>query len=84
MRREDILAYVNRDWQAVARHKERFWAERKKHMTPTEVLALADDLRAEILGRRPDCPSAEERRIDLETHARVSEMLRSVGRAAGC
>ncbi|HYU25016.1 MAG TPA: hypothetical protein VEO74_07430 [Thermoanaerobaculia bacterium] len=83
MRREDILAYVNRDWRGIARHKERFWAERKKQMTPTEVLALADDLRVEMLSRRPDWPSAEERRADLETHARVSEMLRSVCQTTG-
>jgi hypothetical protein len=46
MRREDILEYVNRDWAAIARHKKRLRAEQKKRMTPTEALALADDLRA--------------------------------------
>jgi hypothetical protein len=80
MRREDILAYVNRDWRAIARHKERFWAERKKQMTPAEALALADDLYAYVAQLRPDWPSDEERDEDLARHARVSEMLRRASR----
>jgi hypothetical protein len=82
MRREDILAYVNRDWAAIDRYKKRFWAEQKRRMTPTEALALADDLRVEILSRRPDWPSREQRVADWETHARVSEMLQSVRQTA--
>jgi hypothetical protein len=81
MRREDILAYVNRDWRAVAESKERFWAERKKRMTPAEAVAFADDWRAYVAQRRPDWPSSEERNADLATHARVSEMLRRAGPA---
>jgi hypothetical protein len=78
MRREDIIEYANRDWRRAERAKEQYWVERKKQMTPQEVLALVDDLRASVIARRPDWPSEEERRLDLETHARVSEMLQSV------
>ena len=78
MRREDLIAYANRDWESVAAAKERYWAERKACMTPTEVFELVDALREEMKSRRPDWPSAEERRIDLETHARVSECLQRV------
>jgi hypothetical protein len=78
VRREDLIAYANRDWDAIARAKERSWAEQKKRMTPEDVLAMMDDLRASVVERRPDWPNAKERRLDLETHARVSEMLQSV------
>jgi hypothetical protein len=78
MRREDLIAFARRDWSSVAAMKERFWAERKRHMTPSEALRLADDLRSSVASRRSDWPSDDERRSDLETHARVSESLRSV------
>jgi len=78
MRREDLIAYANRDWDAIARAKERFWVEQKKRMTPKQVFALMSDLRARALSLHPDWPSESERRLDLETHERVSEMLQSV------
>ena len=71
---KDVLGYV--------RQRERFWAERRKRMTPTEKLALVDDLRAYVKRRCPDWPSVEEREEDLAMHGRVSEMLRSVGPAS--
>jgi len=78
MRREDLIAFARRDWRSVARMKERFWVDQKRHMTPAEALRLADDLRSSVTSRRDDWPSEDERRSDLETHARVSESLRRV------
>jgi hypothetical protein len=78
MRREDLIAFARRDWQSVAAMKQRFWVEQKRRMTASEVLQLSDDLRASVTSRRSDWPSDDERRADLETHARVSESLRRV------
>jgi hypothetical protein len=75
MRREDLIAFARRDWKAVAAMKDRFWIEQKKQMTPTEVLRLGDDLRRWAIARRPDWPSEDDRRADLDSHVRVSEML---------
>ncbi|HEX7705230.1 MAG TPA: hypothetical protein VF701_02120 [Thermoanaerobaculia bacterium] len=76
MRREDLIAFARRDWTSVATEKDRFWVEQKRQMTATEALQFADDLRSSVVRRRGDWPSADERRVDLETHARVSESLR--------
>ena len=78
MRREDLIAFARRDWQSVAAMKQRFWVEQKRRMTASEALQLADDLRSSVTSRRSDWPSDDERRSDLETHARVSESLQRV------
>ena len=73
MRKEDILAYVNRDWDAIAEHKRRFWAGRAT--TVDERLRIADELRRHALSLHPDWPTREQREEDLATHIRVSEAL---------
>lgn len=78
MRKEDILAYVNRDWAAIERHKREWMAERSKRMTPAEALRVGDALRHYAYSLHPDWPTEEHRREDFETHVRVSEGLRSV------
>ena len=78
MRREDLIAFARRDWQSVAAMKQRFRVEQKRRMTASEALQLSDDLRASVTSRRTDWPSDDERRADLETHARVSESLQRV------
>jgi hypothetical protein len=78
MRREDLIAFARRDWASLAAMKERYWAELKPQMTPAEALRVSGELRAAVMGWRSDWPSEEERRLDLEMHARVSENLQSV------
>ncbi|MDP9362293.1 MAG: hypothetical protein M3P29_12695 [Acidobacteriota bacterium] len=78
MRREDLIAFARRDWNAVAEMKERFWVEQKKQMTAGEALRLADDLRRAVINRRHDWPSEDDRQSDLATHTRVSESLQRV------
>lgn len=75
---EDLQAYATRDWDQVAREKERWWAERGRELTPAEKIRIGDMLRRHAQALRPDWPSPEERREDLETHIRVSEALRRV------
>lgn len=78
MKREDIRAFAGRDWAAIAEAKARFWAERKRSMTPDEALATAEMLRQHVLRVKPGWPDAEERAADLALHARISEALRAV------
>lgn len=78
MNPEDLRAFAARDWDLVAREKERWWAERGRELSAAEKLRIGDMLRRHAKRLRPDWPSPEERRQDLETHARVAEALRSV------
>ncbi|MBA3888409.1 MAG: hypothetical protein H0X67_22190 [Acidobacteria bacterium] len=80
MRREDVLAFVRRDWAAVAEGKAAFWAERKGAMSADDMLALGDGLRRHAQAVKPDWPDATERADDFTAHCRVSEALRAVAR----
>jgi hypothetical protein len=78
VRKEDVIAFVQRDWAAVAAFKRERWAEQKSRMSPAEALSVGDELRDHVTSLRHDWPTAEDRRRDLASHVRVSEMLRRV------
>lgn len=78
VRKEDVIAFAGRDWEAIAALKRRRWAEQKAHMTPAEALAVGDELRRHAVALRPDWPTEDDRRNDIAVHARVSESLRRV------
>ena len=78
MRKEDVIAFVQRDWNAIAALKRRRWAEQKSRMTPADALAVGDELRHHVSALRSDWPTDEDRRQDLASHIRISEMLRRV------
>ena len=78
MRREDIVAFVRRDWQAVAESKRRRWAAQKKGMTAAEALHVGDELRDHAHTLLVGWPTDADRREDLAPHVRVSESLRRV------
>lgn len=78
MRKEDVIAFVERDWDSVAELKRQWWASEKRRMTPAEALSVGDELRYHASTVREDWPTIEERRQDRATHIRVSEMLRRV------
>jgi len=79
VRKEDVIAFARRDWNAVeARNRRRHWAEEKSAMTAAEALAVRDELRQHVLAVRPDWPTEQDRRNDLASHIRLSEMLRRV------
>ena len=77
MRKEDLIAFAHRDWNAVAALKRRWWAEQKSRMSPAEALAVGDELRHHVSALR-DWPTEDDRRKDLASHMRLSEMLRRV------
>lgn len=74
----DVKAYLDRDWALVREMKERYWAEKKRSLTPTEALTIAGRLRQQAAAIRPDWPDDRQREADLSTHRRVSECLRRV------
>ena len=73
-----IRDYVSRDWQAVRDSKDTYWAERIARLGPYEGLRIADELRRQALSQKPCWPSEEDRRDDLQAHARLAELLRRV------
>jgi hypothetical protein len=78
VRREDIIAFATRDWDAIAEHKRRYWTDQA--LTADEKLRIADELRRYAYELHPDWPTAEQREEDLATHVRVGEALRRVRR----
>lgn len=73
-----IRAYVHRDWDAARRAKDEYVARRIEQLGPEEALRLADELRRQALAHVPGWPTPDERALDLETHVRVSALLRRV------
>jgi len=78
MRKEDILAFVNRDWAAIERAKRLHWSQLRSQMTAEDALRVGDELRNHAHELHPDWPTEQQRRDDLATHVRVSESLRRV------
>ena len=78
MKPSDVEAYLDRDWALVRDQKDRYWAERKRSLTPEEAFAIAEGLRQHVLTLRPDWPDEKARRDDLAVHEHVSECLRHV------
>lgn len=74
----DIRAFVQRDWQRLREYKERAWEHVKATRGPTVAVLAADALRLVAHEHHPEWPSETDRRVDLETHVRVSHALRSV------
>lgn len=81
MKPADIRDYVSRDWGLTRELKDRYWAERKRALTPGAALGIGDRLRDHARSLRPDWPAPSERETDLRAHERVSESLRRVVRS---
>jgi hypothetical protein len=82
MTRADLVRFATRDWSAIADEKARHWVERKRTMSPADVLRLGDDLRRYARAVRPDWPTEADRATDADVHCRVSEALRAVAQPA--
>lgn len=75
---ESLRAFIDRDWSAIARSKERYWLDYKRTHGVAAAMRLADGLRQQVLAARPDWPSAEEREEDMATHLRVIDVIRRI------
>lgn len=81
MTRDDLVRFATRDWTAVEESKAAYWVERKRQMSPAEVLELGDSLRRHAASVRPNWPGEADRADDRATHQRVSEALRAAAGA---
>jgi hypothetical protein len=79
----DLREFVARDWSATRKSKDMFWAERIARLGPIEGLRAADELRRQVLQQYPNWPGAQERRQDLRSRARLSELLERASRPGG-
>jgi len=77
MEARDVRALVRRDWARLSEDKARFWAARKRTMSPAEALELGDALRRHALLLKPDWPDPTERAAELAVHRRIAEALRA-------
>jgi len=77
MKRSDLRAFAERDWAAVADLKVAYWANLKTS-GPGLAIQVGDELRRHAIALHPRWPTAEDRREDLATHARVAAALNSV------
>ncbi len=73
-----LRAFLDRDWDAAARDKERYWRDYKREHGPAAGIRVAEELRLQVLAARPDWPSEREREEDLATHLRIIDVLRRV------
>jgi hypothetical protein len=74
----NLRAYVQRDWQRLQDHEARAWLHIKATHGVTAAILAAESLRLAARELDPGWPSEADRQADLETHIRVSRMLRSV------
>jgi hypothetical protein len=76
---EDVRAFLERDWDAVAEEKARFWSARKRELGAPAGLRISDELRRQVMATRSDWPTEEDRRADFEAHVLLSTMMKNVG-----
>jgi len=53
MRREDLIAFAQRDWPAIEESKAAYWLERERRLGRGEVFRAAEDLRRFAAAVRP-------------------------------
>ena len=81
MTREEVLAFVNRDWAAVERSKIDFWAERYRAEGAAPARAAADALWRSVRQAQPDYPNTEDRARDYADHLALCDKLDRAARA---
>jgi hypothetical protein len=56
VRKEDVIAYAERDWSAIAAFKRHRWAYEKSRITASDALPVADELRQHVNAIQGDWP----------------------------
>jgi hypothetical protein len=70
-----LADFVARDWDAVRRAKDQYWAQRIAHLGPAEGFRIAEELRLQALMHNPSWPTSEQRREDLAAHVRLAGLF---------
>ena len=76
MKTADLVAFATRDWGRLADLKAQHWVRLRTERGPGEAIRIGDALRRQALRQHPEWPSEDDRRLDLDTHIRVSAALR--------
>jgi hypothetical protein len=78
MKTSDVVLFARRDWQLLSDLKADYWAAFKAEHGAAAAIRVSDELRRHTQQQHPGWPTEEDRRQDLETHARVSAALQRV------
>jgi hypothetical protein len=73
--RNDIQAYVSRDWDAIRAAKDDYWAARLRDGGTEPLLTVAESLRQLVRAVQPDWPRPEDREADFDHHVAVKRLL---------
>lgn len=73
--REALREFASRPWKEVEGLKLRYW--RDADLNPSQLIRMGDELRRHGIAMRADWPSEDDRRADVDAHARVARLLRS-------
>jgi hypothetical protein len=81
VKREDVLAFVRRDWDGIARGRRQYWADRYRRDGggPARLASTVLFEHASRLGSR--LLDADQRAADLDQHLRVRQQLDRAARA---
>lgn len=72
-----------REHLAADRAKELYWRQCALRSGPASGIAIAEELRRQVIAQRPDWPSAAERAEDHAAHLRVLDALNRVATRTG-
>jgi len=75
MNREDVRAFVQRDWDAVAASKVAHWADRFRQEGWRPAWDAADALWADMRRVHPEYPDENERTLDFAAHLTLRSRL---------
>ena len=78
-RREDVLAFLSRDWAGSRQRKHEHWTG--PGQTPSTRLRAAEALRLHMKIVHPEWPTRRDRAADLRHHVRLSKLLARAARA---
>lgn len=71
----DLRAYLERDWTAVEASKREHWAREFATRGAEATLEVAEALRRHVRSLRPEWPTEQERREDLEHHVALKRLI---------
>ncbi|MCC6664428.1 MAG: hypothetical protein IT375_11820 [Polyangiaceae bacterium] len=72
-----------RERLAANQAKELYWRDHARCSGPASGIAIADELRRQVIAQRPDWPSGAERAEDHAAHLRVLDALSRVATRTG-
>jgi hypothetical protein len=78
MTASDLVQFARREWRMLADLKAEHWSRVKREYGAGEALRVGDELRRHVQRQHPGWPGEEDRRLDLETHVRVTAALQRV------